>query len=141
MISGTLAATFKEVPEILEEAELQDGETLSEEEVAKAIKPLFWLDGINSKNAAKKPINVIYTVRTVRHRGRADGNPAHPNVQVGIDAIVLKKSIADVIVTNTIATIETAFAAHGYQFEAEASMSSDLDAERSILSFTESKTN
>ena len=141
MIADTYSSALSEVPEILAEAGLTDGEKpLKEEEAHEAIRPFFWHEQIDSKEAAKKPINVIYNIITVSYRGGADGKPSHPNVRIGVDAIVLKKSIGDPLVVNTIKNIEKAFRAHGYQFEAEANMSSPLDAERSILSFTASKT-
>lgn len=140
MIADTYSSALSEVPEILAEAGLTDGEKpLKEEEAHEAIRPFFWHEQIDSKEAAKKPINVIYNILTVSYRGGADGKPSHPNVRIGVDAIVLKKSIGDSLVVNTIKNIEKAFRAHGYQFEAEANMSSPLDAERSILSFTASK--
>lgn len=141
MIADTYSSALSEVPQILAEAGLTDGEKpLKEEEAHEAIRPFFWYEQIESKEAANKPINIIYNILTVSYRGGADGKPSHPNVRIGVDAIVLKKSIGDPLVVNTIKNIEKAFRAHGYQFEAEANMSSPLDAERSILSFTASKT-
>ena len=141
MIVESYSSALREVSEILAEAGLSDGEKpLGEEEAHEAIRPFFWYEQIESKEAAKKPINVIYNILTVSHRGMADGRPSHPNVRIGVDAIVLRKSIGDPLVVNTIKAIEKAFLAHGYQFEAEVNMSSPLDAERSILSFTASKT-
>ena len=141
MIADTYSSALSEVPQILAEAGLTDGEKpLKEEEAHEAIRPFFWYEQIESKEAANKPINIIYNILTVSYRGGADGKPSHPNVRIGVDAIVLKKSIGDPLVVNTIKNIEKAFRAHGYQFEAEANMSSPLDAERSILSLTASKT-
>ena len=140
MIADALAEVLREVPAILNEAGLSEGIKLPDEEsIKRAIMPLFWHESFDSREAARRDINIIYGVQSIRHTSHADRRYGKPRVEVSVDAIVLKKAIDDKAVIKAVGDIEKAFHKHGYRFEAEPSISAMLDAERTILPFTATK--
>lgn len=126
----TFETAADEVIKILTKAKLVDGSTLQPEELKKSSKRvLFWYRRIETQDATKYPIKVIWSLGSLTPDGYADDVVARRNVIAYID-VYSKNGDLDSKTLTVLKDINKSFTKKGWKFEKTAYDSIDyIDGE------------